>query len=307
MSLPEKQQRPDQVVNISDWERSEEYEGVFGKGARVKSLLFCPTPSPYPFLTPGHRYIYKLSNPRYPWQFWVEVFCYRVGCIMGIAVPPAFAAIAPNTPEAPCGALIEWFYEPGVEYIDGGNLFKERITGYDLKKGSQHNFTTLREIAAEHAASDDYMVHWAKVLTLDAVIGNTDRHHDNWGLVEGRFAPAFDNGTSMGHELMENNLAQFHTEAKLMKYVSKGTHHMKWAATDAKRTNHIDFVVRLIQEYPHLKAVVLQCLDFAPDQVKEIAEALTAFALPEPLTHARADFMTTLLLYRRDVLQTRIA
>jgi hypothetical protein len=54
---------------------------------------------------------------------------------------------------------------------------------------------------------------WAKALTFDALIGNTDRHQDNWGIIitrqteapnkikKMRISPVFDNGTSMGHEI----------------------------------------------------------------------------------------------------------
>ena len=48
-------------------------------------------------------------------------------------------------------------------------------------------------------------------LTLDALIGNTDRHHQNWGLVAGlkpnsnfvRLAPTFDHASSLGCHLQD--------------------------------------------------------------------------------------------------------
>ena len=50
----------------------------------------------------------------------------------------------------------------------------------------------------------DYMV-------LDALIGNTDRHHENWGILrtrvdgqwEDKVAPSFDHASLLGRELQD--------------------------------------------------------------------------------------------------------
>lgn len=48
-------------------------------------------------------------------------------------------------------------------------------------------------------------------MVLDAIIGNTDRHHENWGLLRrrtaaawhGMVAPSFDHASSLGRELQD--------------------------------------------------------------------------------------------------------
>ena len=45
-------------------------------------------------------------------------------------------------------------------------------------------------------------------LMLDALIGNTDRHHENWGIMTGRgrpqvLAPTYDHASSLGRELSD--------------------------------------------------------------------------------------------------------
>jgi len=52
---------------------------------------------------------------------------------------------------------------------------------------------------------------FAGYFVLDALIGNTDRHHENWGLLvertptglRGRLAPTFDHASSLGRELRD--------------------------------------------------------------------------------------------------------
>lgn len=46
---------------------------------------------------------------------------------------------------------------------------------------------------------------FAGYLVLDALVANTDRHHENWGVVEtagerARLAPSYDHGTSLGFQ-----------------------------------------------------------------------------------------------------------
>ena len=56
--------------------------------------------------------------------------------------------------------------------------------------------------------------YWAKILLFDCLIGNTDRHHENWGIIidstnEKRFAPAFDNGIALGFRELPEAFTDF--------------------------------------------------------------------------------------------------
>jgi len=112
----------DQVFEVSTWERDAEF-GVFPQGARAKDALFAPSVAPEPVIVPGKRYLFKKSKRSYPDQFWGEVIAYRIGCLLGVHVPPAFVATNAETGQA--GALIEWFYEDGRErYVHGGDFMQ---------------------------------------------------------------------------------------------------------------------------------------------------------------------------------------
>ncbi len=236
---------------------------------------------------------------------------------MDVPVPPAFVAFNSTTNQS--GALIEWFYgypgEQPVRYVDGGDYMVRMIQNYDREKGTQHNFRSV--LALTKAMTDrgllvvDGIESWCKMFTFDALIGNTDRHQDNWGILwKGEevmkgcasFSPAFDNGTAMGGEIVEKNFAKFNDSAYLVHYINKGTHHIKWDMRDSTRLSHSDMLVRLIARYPEKKEAMLKSLLFNVDELKYFVDRLTSFGVPSRLSESRAAFIMKLISFRRQFL-----
>ncbi|MBU0545734.1 MAG: HipA domain-containing protein [Candidatus Margulisbacteria bacterium] len=317
-----KLQAYNQIVDISNWPIDDVYSGMYPKGAREKIACFCPKEG-YEFLILNrdskyrHRYLYKLSRSAYPSQFWAEIVAYRFGCLIGVKVPPAFVAI--NDKDHNCGALIEFFFKDypyGDEqyYVDGGMFMKKLIPDYDLKKGTQHNFETVERL---RVLCDNWYEEWAKIFTFDALIGNTDRHQDNWGLIgklrdatHGKFvlSPAFDNGTSLGHEINEENLYKFNTN-KVSDYINRGPNHMKWKMTDEKRPLMFDFIRMFCLNKPEQRELMLKCISFSIDNVRELIYELTKFDVKCRLSEKRAEFMVQLIQARqaklREILENK--
>ncbi|MBS0358870.1 MAG: HipA domain-containing protein [Proteobacteria bacterium] len=287
----------DQPVDISHWKREDPYP----EGARDKSLIFCPTPSNYDFLDAGQGYLFKLSSKNYPEQFWAEILAYYVGIQMQVSVPPTFVAFDDRNNQT--GALIKWFLDESSsnaeEYQSGSDYCGRYILDFDHKKGTKHNFETVAQIFTENFNQIDWRNDWAKIFAFDSLIGNTDRHQKNWGIIISvkngvRIAPAFDNGTSMGHEILPE---KFDTK-NIEKYVSDGTHHMRWKL-DTLRIEHCEFLKRIIQQYPETVETIRNCLrrlDY--EFFEKTLDFLTQFDVPVKLTKDRAKFMLKLLEFR---------
>lgn len=302
-----------EAIDIANWFRDEEF-AVYPEGARVKTLLYCPDLPPYPFLHPGQRYLFKRSSPRYSEQFWVEIFAYQLSKQIHIPVPPAYVAYN-SSEQDQAGALIEWFLQPIDKtnreiYTHGGDYCQQHIPSFDRKKGKQHSFEIIEKIfndlAEKHShCKDDWKIHWAKILTFDSIIGNTDRHQDNWGIILNplngnmRIAPIFDNGTSMGHELSREKLAHYSNQELLEKYISRGWHHMKWGINDPTQMGHAELLEKLVNKYPETYDTVLMCLKkINIENVKNIFDNLISFNIPSRLSIERANFMLQLLRHR---------
>lgn len=307
-----------EAVDISQWEPHQEY-GTYPEGARDKTLLYCPDPAPYPFLRPNHLYLFKQSSRRYLEQFWVEIFAYRLGIVMDVIVPPAFAGYQHKNRQS--GALIEWFLETGVdnqteEHILGGDYCQRYLPDFDRKTGRQHNFETVAQIFDDLTKNEphplsDWKSYWAKIFIFDALIGNTDRHQDNWGIIVlnpynqiVRISPVFDNGTSMGHEILSTNLQKFDQQKLIEKYVENGRHHIRWHPSDTHRSSHSELHKLFVGKYPETQQVMLNCLNMVNyESFKTILNDLVAYNAPGfnnfvRLSPDRAAFMLKLLQYR---------
>jgi hypothetical protein len=224
----------------------------------------------------------------------------------GVHVPRCFLAYDEVTREA--GALIEFFYgypsdEPGMRFVHGSDLTSPVIR--DKKKGRPHsvryNVRVARRLGVQNAAA-----WWGQTLVFDALIGNTDRHPDNWGLLV-RFAdsaapryamaPAFDNGTSLAYELRDNNLPA--TEDRLAAYVAKGTHHCGWALSANEATPHFALCERFATHYPEASADMKNVIRLSDSNIEALLVACTKVDWEVRFSERRAEFVQRLLHARR--------
>lgn len=313
-------QRSDQIIVIDSWNIHQDYE-VFPIGARDKSLRICPNPSPFDFCLADHRYLFKEtiksakepSMPRYPDQYWAEVIAFRIGRLMGLSIPPVFVAIDSSRNEP--GTLNEWFlgYPDSTDerFFSGGDYMQRRIPGYDRGKGKQHNLSTIiqlsRVLKRGGWLSHDWQLYWGLCLCFDALIGNTDRHQENWGLIWSengpttRFTPYFDNGTSLGHELQPEKMQRMMLDPnELNAYLLRGGHQLRWTFDDKKRLPLIEGVAKYCEHFPDIRPILIDRLEgVCEDQLKLELASLSRFDLPHPFTQQRAEFVAFLTIERR--------
>ena len=123
------------------------------------------------------------------------------------------------TPETFCAkmgtkyrALIRFFLKVQGNKIlgslnHGGDLILVNHPDFDRTKGKGITFISFRRFLKVREGSDLFQ-NFLQIIVFDALIGNTDRHQDNWGFVlEDRkitgLTPAFDNSDSLGREIEE--------------------------------------------------------------------------------------------------------
>jgi hypothetical protein len=125
------------------------------------------------------------------------------------------------------GVVTQMFVPDGGRLILGNELLGRFVPGYEGEKTyeqRQHTvrvvMTVLRDpgIALPGSMREGEVIERAAdafcgYLLLDALIGNTDRHHENWGLIrqsDGRIelAPTFDHASSLGRNESDDRRAE---------------------------------------------------------------------------------------------------
>jgi HipA-like C-terminal domain len=296
------------IIDVANWSPDDLF-ATYPEGARDKRTFFPPGDHGLAYIKPTRRYMFKLSDQRYPEQYWSEIVAYAIGQMMGVPVPPAYPAIDSTRGES--AALIEWFYEDGaVSSILGGRFMERRIPGFDSKRGKQHNFKTIRALfyALQKRSlllDPNWLRAWTKGLMFDAMIGNTDRHQNNWALVLNQglqiyeLAPWFDNGTSLGHERWEEQVSSW-SSTQLDHYLYNGKHHLRWERTSQKRCGFFELPGLLINLDPTLRDSMLGCV-MAVDigKLEEFMQHCTSLQCSVPLSPWRAEFMLRLVKRRQ--------
>lgn len=201
------------------------------------------------------------------------------------------------------------------------------ITDYDRKRGREHNFEHIsafhKVLVKRSLMTQDWIDMWGKILLFDALIGNTDRHQDNWGIiwtihvdelisadqkprydfkVSAVLTPAFDNGSSLGREILDIKLEDFQNVDHLRRYIQRGTHHMKWSRLDDRKCGHAELISKYVGQYPDVKDILRKSINFNFASMTKAILELTEFNVAIPLSKQRAEFIVKLTEMRRDSL-----
>ena len=307
-----------QVIDVALWGADEETP-IFPVGSKPKRLLRCPNPTPAPFLIPGHRYLYKTAQDWRSQQSWSEVIAYEISRELKLNVPPAF--IAMDSKEGSVGVLIEFFYgypddAAPPQLLHGTDLLQRMRRGksYDPTIDRPHSVQMNIRIASTLGAPDP-AEWWGQAIAFDALIGNVDRHPQNWGFlvsriepekVEMELTPIFDNGTSLGYERTDADLDEPWSPEKLAIYIGRGHHHCSWRTDSNTGEQHAQLCKDVAGHSYEASRAVQSVILLDDSKIDEITEWCTGFSAPLAFSEKRALFVAQQLKARRDAISRAI-
>lgn len=142
---------------------------------------------------------------------WAEVVASRVGAALGVPVAEVHLAERNDDP----GIVSRSFLQRDETLVHGDELLAE--VADDVSAHGRELFTLKNVVGAlqrcrppgDHEALRTAMDWFAGFLALDALVGNTDRHEQNWGAIETgdgvrRLAPSFDHASCLGFMLHDD-------------------------------------------------------------------------------------------------------
>jgi hypothetical protein len=242
---------------------------------------------------------------------WCEIIAYEFSEIVGVKVPPALVAM--DSAAGQTGALIELFYPypaatKTTRLVHAADFMQQNFA--DGKKGRPH---ALRENLALCRAlqAKDALTWWTEAVLFDTLIGNTDRHSENWGfLIERKdddrifsLAPLYDNGTSLGYGLQDAKLEEICVSARMTAYIARGTHDIGWSKAEDGPTAHLELCERLIKANKTLLPTATRMLSFSNEAIQEIVDWAGTFRVPVSFSPERGRFVVEQIAARRDALR----
>ena len=219
----------------------------------------------------GIDWLFKFPRPN-TGEHWAEKVAAEIAALLDI--PHAIVDLA--TFGGTRGSTTKSFTPGGLELVHGNQLLKRFFPEYnpDLTFGqSDHTFARIVTVM-EHVFLDDEGRKQAKrriaeYLVLDALIGNTDRHHENWGVVRhqehgrwhGYVAPSFDHASSLGREIQDRRRQVYLREENVGVYIKKGRGAIYWSEDNRHGPSPLQLVQHAAAEYPELFRRALGRLD----------------------------------------------
>lgn len=162
------------LFNVSDWNEKSYFNTG---GTREKSLLESPEGDNFYFKT-------SLSKPNkdYKFEFWSEIVASEIGNFLGLNVLKYDVAIKGEIIGCISQSMINSEKEKlveGVNYLIGYN------NSYDpssKKDQPLYSYQYIKE-ALEFFRLGIFIPNIDEIIVFDALIGNGDRHQENWGVI----------------------------------------------------------------------------------------------------------------------------
>ena len=290
--------------------RAEDVIGDEGMGSKPK----------FWFRRDGARWLFKEAREG-TGEDWAEKVVAEVARVA--AIPAAIVELADFQGRRGCASLSFADPDKAETLIHGNEILAGYVLGYDPKKKfhqSDHTLANiveaLRRMFPDPAHHEGVLADLGVYLVLDALVGNTDRHHENWGIltrakpvekgaieITMEVAPSFDHASSLGRELVDDGRRQFLAQGRVPIYARRGHGAIFQSTTDRRGMNPLSLVEIGVKTHPNCFVPALQRLKGI--QVAQLQA--TVDGVPEVrMTQAAKDFAKSFMAYTHDVLTKQI-
>ncbi len=250
-----------------------------------------------------------------PGEDWAE----KVAAEVAKVVPVEAARVELADYQGHRGSASLSFIAENESLVHGNEILAGQIFGYDRQKKlkqSDHTFdnivAAIRKLVGEAGWYHDVVKVIARYIVLDALICNTDRHHENCpflttyktrdtGVVGPTFgmAPSFDHASSLGRELLDERASKILAENGVAAYARRGHGGIYWEQSDRRGANPLELVRLASTKFPDYFREPLASVARTPvAQLLAIVDEVPNLVISEPSRR----FAKALLAYTHGVL-----
>lgn len=163
------------IIDVSSWiERPLNTEGT-----RDKSVLINPSDNKeYYFKTS-----LKKNKKNYTFEFWSEVIASKIGYTLGFEVADYNVGVRYEDGDMPTiGALVASVHDESEDLVSGYNLVCQYQPEFSQSYKKNHSLRIIQDSLTFHGL-DSCFDGIIECMVFDAIIGNTDRHSENWAFI----------------------------------------------------------------------------------------------------------------------------
>jgi hypothetical protein len=164
-----------QLFDISDWTEQRWWNTG---GTRNKKIYLNPEDNSLYYF----KQSLKKENKDYKYEFWSEIISSQIGALCEFDILEYHLAVRNTDAGCLSKSMID---SENEELIEGGKYiqaYDNRFNPDDRKLRNQYDFELIINTLKEFLLEDHYK-DIAEVLVFDALIGNSDRHQENWAFI----------------------------------------------------------------------------------------------------------------------------
>lgn len=206
----------------------------------------------------------------------------------------------------------------GRQLFHGNQLLMKKVADYDADRvfgQSGHTLANIWRVMDDFQGTDAIYrakCRFAGFLVLDAVIGNTDRHHENWGLLlrrtqsgwKGQVAPSFDHASSLGRELQDSTRDRILERRTVGHYSERGRGGIYWSEGDKRGPSPLELVRRAVRNEPEFFRPVSSRLGhLSDDALREVIRRVPSGWISPSARQFAVELMRYNLAQLREVIQ----
>lgn len=258
------------------------------KGSRIKKLVVDNKGNKAFFKYEGNDYLVS--------EACAEKISYEIACILGYECAKIELA---NDDKGVLGVLNYLFIDVGnCEHMDA-------VSYLNIHDNQRAQFYTISNIKKTLDELDKKMfLDFIKIMIFDALIGEQDRHEENWGITiletGYKVSPLYDNGCSLLREFKNNNFAeQFYSGKKDFEAYINRSRTILYKEDNKTKYKHFELIKYLNEHYhDEVQEEIKQLNKLTDEKIENIISKIP----DELLTKIHREYIINYLKKRRNIL-----